>query len=70
MTKKQKNWTDVKKLDMGIKVSSKDVCFLIVQNALYQHHKNLNIKSCTQFYLIKVTSKHPNLRQITKIINF
>jgi len=30
MTKKPKNWTNVNKLDMGIRVTSKGVCFHIV----------------------------------------
>jgi len=29
MTKKPKNWTDVEKLDTGIRVTSRGVCFHI-----------------------------------------
>jgi len=30
MTKKPKNWTDVEKLNIGIRVTSKGVCFHII----------------------------------------
>ena len=41
MTKKPKNWTDVEKLDMGIRVPSRGVCFHIIQKKSLINNQNM-----------------------------